>query len=59
LNVSNDCLDWFDIKGLKNNKVILSDLWMIDNFIKKRKEVKIPHIIMNEENGNLTTFKVS
>jgi len=59
LELSNEYLNWFDMKKLKDSKVILSDLWMIDNFIKKRKEVRIPHIIMNEENGNLTSFKVN
>ena len=59
INLSNDYLNWFELSELKNNKLILSDLWMIDNFIKKHKEVKIPHIIMNEENGNLTSFKVN
>jgi ADP-ribose pyrophosphatase YjhB (NUDIX family)/predicted transcriptional regulator len=59
INLSNEHLGWFELSELKNNKLILSDLWMIDNFIKKHKEVKIPHIIMNEENGNLTSFKVN
>jgi ADP-ribose pyrophosphatase YjhB (NUDIX family) len=52
-------IKWFKMKDLEKNKIILSDLWMIKNFIKKHKEIEIPHIIMNEKNGKLTSFKVS
>lgn len=56
---NNQNVDWFKLNDVKKNKIILSDLWMIDNFIKKRKEIKIPHIIMNEKNGKLTSIKIS
>jgi len=51
-------IDWFKLNDLKENKIILSDMWMIENFIKNKKEVEIPHIIMKEENGKLTSFHV-
>ena len=52
-------LNWFKMSDLNKNKIILSDLWMIKNFIKKQKEIKIPHIIMNEKDGKLTSIKIS
>jgi len=58
-DIADQNLKWFKVNELKKIKIILSDLWMINNFIKKKKEVKIPHIIMNEKNGKLTFFKVS
>ncbi len=58
MNLDDQCLKWFKLSDLKKNKIILSDMWMIENFIKKRKEVKIPHIIMKEEDGKLTSFEV-
>ena len=51
-------LKWFKLSDLKKNKIILSDMWMIENFIKKKKEVNIPHIIMKEEDGELTSFEI-
>jgi len=56
--VNGQNIDWFKLSELKENKIILSDMWMIDNFIKKRSEIKIPHIIMKEEDGELTSFEV-
>jgi len=56
--VKGQCLKWFKLSELKKNKIVLSDMWMIENFIKKKKEVEIPHIIMKEEDGELTSFEV-
>jgi len=58
IDVADQSLKWFKLSDLKKNKIILSDMWMIDNFIKKRKEIKIPHIIMKEEDGELTSFEI-
>lgn len=57
--VNGQHINWFKLSELKKNKIILSDMWMIENFIKKRSEVKIPHIIMEEKDGELTSFNVS
>ncbi len=51
-------VDWFRLSDLKKNKIILSDRWMIENFIKRRGEIKIPHIIMKEDDGELISFEV-
>jgi len=51
-------IDWFKLSNLKKNKIILSDLWMIENFVMKKCEVNIPHIIMKEEDGKLISFEV-
>jgi 8-oxo-dGTP pyrophosphatase MutT (NUDIX family) len=56
--VNGQHLNWFKLGDLEDNKIILSDMWMIDNFIKKKKEFDIPHIIMEEKNGELTSFYV-
>lgn len=50
-------IKWFKIKDLKKDCMILSDFWMIKNFVNKNKEIKIPHILINERNGKITAIK--
>jgi ADP-ribose pyrophosphatase YjhB (NUDIX family) len=56
--VNGQHINWFKLSDLKYSKIILSDMWMIENFIEKKKEVNIPHIIMEEKDGDLTSFYV-
>lgn len=50
-------LKWFNLNQLKKEKVIPSDYWLIKN--KLNSKVDIENVNMKEDNGELTSFKIT
>jgi len=49
-------LKWFDIKKIEKNKIIHSDLWLIENKLNSKIDVK--NATMLEKEGKLSRFKI-
>lgn len=50
-------LKWVDIDKIENERIVLSDIWMIKNLLDKT--AKVYSVIMNEKNNELHDIKVN